>query len=342
MKTILLKFFLVVAGTLSAIAILECAVSISGIAPRYFTLSKGRFKLSDNAKIGYEPIPDVEYTGDSLDFYQYRGKSNTLGFRGPYYSSPKTRDTKRIIVIGDSVTEGIGIDDYKNVYTNILEDRMKNIYPATQVFNFGVSGYNTQQEVETLKKRGLKLSPDLVIVGYSLNDTDSPYFWLLNPLLEQENKSSEKPLSRKNNPLLKWSSVYRLLYATYLQDEHKNRPTHFEQYDTGNTVSEYMHELKKLSEKHKFNVLIVVFPRFDKADFKDYPYSFFVQHAEISQIAKSANLPILDLLEPYRACARKSEESMTRDPLHPSEAGHLCAGEAIAEYIQKHSVLAES
>jgi hypothetical protein len=41
---------------------------------------------------------------------------------------------------------------------------------GAEVLNFGVSGYETEQEVEFFKTGGLKYRPDVVIVGYSIND----------------------------------------------------------------------------------------------------------------------------------------------------------------------------
>jgi hypothetical protein len=39
-----------------------------------------------------------------------------------------------------------------------------------QVLNMGVGGYQTLQEVELLRSRGLKYDPDYVLIGFCIND----------------------------------------------------------------------------------------------------------------------------------------------------------------------------
>ena len=95
---------LLVAATLFSLLFAEIAVRALGLAPSIVPIAKGRFRLSPNLKIGYEPIPNLEYDGDSLRFFQYRGTSNELGYRGPIYSEVKSPDTYRIVVLGDSVS----------------------------------------------------------------------------------------------------------------------------------------------------------------------------------------------------------------------------------------------
>jgi lysophospholipase L1-like esterase len=97
---------------------------------------------------------------------------NSLGFRDTReYALEKTPGVFRIIVLGDSVTFGHG-STYEHSYPRLLEDRLKAWRPAVdwQVWNLGVPGYNTAQELARLLRDGPRFQPDLVVVGFVQND----------------------------------------------------------------------------------------------------------------------------------------------------------------------------
>jgi hypothetical protein len=102
---------------------------------------------------------------------------NSLGFRDTRdYSLDKGPQTFRILVLGDSVTFGHG-SVYEHTYPYLLEQRLKVWRPEVdwQVWNLGVPGYNTSQELTTLTRFGASYRPDLVIVGFYDNDIlDNP------------------------------------------------------------------------------------------------------------------------------------------------------------------------
>lgn len=97
---------------------------------------------------------------------------NALGFRDTRdYALTKPPGTFRILVLGDSVTFGHGaLAD--TTYPYLLERRLKQWRPDVdwQVWNLGVPGYNTTQELKYLERVGESYRPDLVIVGFYEND----------------------------------------------------------------------------------------------------------------------------------------------------------------------------
>ena len=99
-------------------------------------------------------------------------RTNSLGFRDTReYSLAKPPGTFRIIVLGDSVTFGHGAL-YETSYPYLLEQRLREWRPDVkwEVWNLGVPGYNTAQELAYLNEIGERYAPDLVIVGFFLND----------------------------------------------------------------------------------------------------------------------------------------------------------------------------
>lgn len=97
---------------------------------------------------------------------------NSLGFRDSReYALQKAPGTFRILVLGDSVTFGHGTLS-ETTYPFLLEQRLNAWRPDVtwEVWNLGVPGYNTAQELAYLTEVGPRFDPDLVIVGFYVND----------------------------------------------------------------------------------------------------------------------------------------------------------------------------
>lgn len=84
---------------------------------------------------------------------------------------PKPPGTFRVLCLGDSFTYGIEMPE-ERVYTHLLEQALRERSPgrAIEVWNAGVNGYNSCQEAAWLESYGWPLEPDLVTVGFVMND----------------------------------------------------------------------------------------------------------------------------------------------------------------------------
>lgn len=186
---------LVAASIAVGLAMAELVVRYFGLAPEIAVIQKGRFRLSANPKIGYEPAP-LDYQGDELRFFDYRGKSNLLGYRDVDHETQKPRGRYRLVLIGDSIGAGYTVDRYEDTFPSILEQTLRSKGMDAELINLSVAGYNTQQEVETLKDRGLAYEPDLVLLQFCLNDRRRDDGFILAALLEQQLKQAQMPRAR--------------------------------------------------------------------------------------------------------------------------------------------------
>jgi len=94
---------------------------------------------------------------------------NTYGLRNPAIKLNKEEGIKRILVLGDSFTEGWGVDE-EETFSRILERKLNKDTPKFEVINGGIVGYSPLIEYLFLKKEGLKFKPDLIILNF--NNTD--------------------------------------------------------------------------------------------------------------------------------------------------------------------------
>jgi hypothetical protein len=154
---------------------------------------------------------------------------NSLGFRDSRdYALLKGPTTFRILVLGDSVTFGHGSVS-EHTYPFLLEQRLKSWRPDVdwQVWNLGVPGYNTSQELAHLLQVGPAYMPDLVIIGFFENDLVDN-FEVSADVRHNSAGSVLKSLVRRHLYSLE---LYRRLYLTLLwkierDDAYRKRLTH--------------------------------------------------------------------------------------------------------------------
>lgn len=95
---------------------------------------------------------------------------NSIGLRDREYGE-KGPDTFRILMLGDSFTEGDGVES-NETFSKVLEARLNSEQRPLhyEVVNAGVGSYSPLLEYVYLKREGLLLKPDLVILNLDLSD----------------------------------------------------------------------------------------------------------------------------------------------------------------------------
>jgi lysophospholipase L1-like esterase len=115
---------------------------------------------------GYQPR--ANYDGETK--YGVRLKINSRNLRSPEIAVPKPAGTKRVLVIGDSVTFGWGVDESETFSRKLESSLRRQLACPLEVVNAGVSGYGTIEEADYFLHEGLELQPDVVVVYYVEND----------------------------------------------------------------------------------------------------------------------------------------------------------------------------
>ncbi len=165
----ILKYIVLIAfGVLLGIGVLELGVRlVLGAKPETYLREFSQY----HALLGWEKKPgQTGYfrRGDAQIFEQI----NSHGQRDREYSVVKPGNTYRILVIGDSFTEGYDVNS-ADVFTEILEVELnrRNRSQTFEVINAGTGGYSTDQEFLYFTSEGAQFQPDLVILMmYPAND----------------------------------------------------------------------------------------------------------------------------------------------------------------------------
>lgn len=124
--------------------------------------------------------------------YMHEFTTNTEGFRSTKdYLVMKPFDVYRVVVLGDSMTMGLGVGDDETF--SIVLERLLARKRQVEVINMGVAGFGTAEELIELREVGLKYAPDIIILAYfqndPYNDTVSKLFRMGNDRLVRDEKS---------------------------------------------------------------------------------------------------------------------------------------------------------
>jgi lysophospholipase L1-like esterase len=281
---------------------------------------------------------------------------NERGFRGPVVPYPRTAGTRRILYLGDSVTFGYRIARWEDTYPY----RIASILGArdsipTETVNLAVEGYSQWQEHLLLEQEGYRYRPDLVVVGFVLNDVTEMFHLARfggsdeGFQLRHSNASAFDRLVAKSalcyeiqNLILEVKARRRLgadVRLGALQQEMIEVETLMEHPDQPNVKTAWDYALADLQrivtgcEAHGIPVLVAVFPF--TVQLSD-PERLSAPQRVIASYAAARRIPLVDLLPPlveYSRRAHVAPDSLFLDHDHLSAAGHRATAELLANTI---------
>jgi hypothetical protein len=191
------------ANLLLALSAAGLVLALLSWAVSFFT-SPGPPLLTENEKI-YRPseIPGLPHEHIPGGRGQIVGKDteiNSLGFRGPEFSPVKALGTLRVVVLGDSVVFGQGVEEPDTLPAQLSRRLQESLPQPVEVINAGFRGYNLIHYRILLEQRLLSLQPEvLVLVLTEINDLELKPFQFQPPRatrLSPESFWMRFPLSR--------------------------------------------------------------------------------------------------------------------------------------------------
>jgi lysophospholipase L1-like esterase len=283
-------------------------------------------RRSDVPGLVYELAPGARgsYAGMPIEI-------NALGMRGPETTREKPRETFRIAALGDSLTFGYGVRAEESwpaaLERALAEDPALLDGRRPEVLNMGVSGYGTRDEALVLEHKALALDPDLVIVGYFLNDPQT------------------EPLQN----LVRWFrepdwwerlQLWRLYdWKRFVHDKEKYghgdgyRYLHAVDGPCWSSVPEAFDDMRRAASAHGVPILVVTLPAF--APFPDWPhYRWSDLHAQVLAAAAERGFATLDPVPAFVADGRAPRD-LGVDSEHPNAAGHEILARAIVTEIRR-------
>ena len=157
-------------GVLSA-TLLVCSLLVAAVSGELLLRLLGYHgapvSLVSNIYLVDDPILDWRYLPNKeIWMGRVRYAYNSSGFRDVEHAAARTSDSKRIVVLGDSVTEGYGVR-WEAVFASRIQAGLGDAY---EVVNLGMAGLNTPQEIHLLQDIGVAYKPSLIVLNFILND----------------------------------------------------------------------------------------------------------------------------------------------------------------------------
>ena len=336
-------------ATLLALLAGETIVRVLGRAPGIKPIELGSYdciyKRSTNPILGFELKANCR--SDDPDFIQTYERTNSHGQRDAERTLGKPDGVRRVLLLGDSVVEGYGLRESETI-SRQLEDLYAD--GSTEVLNFGVSAYCTRAEVELLEIKGLRFDPDVVVLVFVENDFDN-FNREAFPLAGTIDRSAlVKALFRKSH-LFRLASIRLNLFGFGAEAD----PVRWNQDAIGdNNVAEGLCRFRELADRHGFQPLLAIWPRF--LDDRIADVCFMPQGSEqgphfakdrkmgtqlvVEHLAAMHEIPSVRLSEFFRRHRAESAGAVnprlrysSGDELHPSPEGSRVAAEALKRIL---------
>jgi lysophospholipase L1-like esterase len=291
--------------------------------------------------------------------YRFIAHHNSLGLRGAELPARKPAGRMRVLVLGDSMTYGLGVEDDET-----FSARLEHLDPRLEVLNAGVPGYSTAEELLLLQELGPRLQPDLVLLMFLPNDIPDGLRNTFSRVRVEDglprfeppaDPSIEHPALRAKqvrHPVLSHSYLYRFIsdrlkILRYMMDEllslpiddhTRLSPSELEQAWTQERALVRGVARETAAQGAKLLLVVIPEPAQVEPEVKVVgldPSDFLCQE-RLREIAQAEGIELLDLLpgliEAHRSSGRPLHYRYDR---HWNAAGHLATAELIARELPR-------
>ncbi len=138
--------------------------------------------------------------------YRVALKINSSGLRGPEIPLAKPPGVKRVLLLGDSFTEGYTVEEPLTVRARLEKELSSALSIPVQVINGGTAGWGTDQEILFYEKSGRAYAPDVVVLLFYYNDIYRDGDLRIQPWFDLDETGS---LVLNNSPVKPHEEFYR-------------------------------------------------------------------------------------------------------------------------------------
>ena len=250
------------------------------------------YMMLENNSLEYSLRPGVSRENkipDTENVWRYRINSN--GFRDDEFSTKGA--LQRVLFIGDSYTFGWGVDQ-----ADILSDLVESELAAepylmnVSAYNLGVPGYNTVQEAALLEEAMPRYQPDLVVLGFVMNDAKPQHTVPRHPAFHYEYATSwllAETLTQLNRHFFDGKPTFN----SGVVDPKAKLTMDFESRSWIETHLAFS-RIAALCRKENVPLILVIHPAYAQHLDSRYPYT--PVHKEVARWAEQENITYLDML----------------------------------------------
>ena len=199
-----IKYILVITFISIIVFLIAAEILLAIINPQPYQYPT--LKFSEKYKKIYHPNVIIkDHNPPETRYYS----TNELGFRKSSCTLSKENEKPNIVLLGDSFTFGIGVNDGFE-FASIMADKLKQDY---NVINFGVGGWGLTQEIRVFYEIAQFFEPEIAIIFFCNNDPDDN---LLDAVTEIKNGQFEF-IDANNSSSGLLSKISKLLSKSIIQ-----------------------------------------------------------------------------------------------------------------------------
>ncbi len=341
------KFVLV---ALVAIApILWAELALRAFVPTRETTTK-LFERDDELGWRLRPGANDTWGGVAVDI-------NEKGYRGPVIPYERATGRKRVLYLGDSVTFGYRIARWQDTFP-VLADSLAGAGDSVEVetINLSVEGYSQWQEAIVMAKEGARYRPDLVVLGFVLNDVTEMFHLVRFGGAEEGFQMRHTASSWLARLLQKSAIVYEVQNVTReikakrrlgedvrlgaIKQQALDVETLMRRPDQANVKTAWdfaLADLKKIADQCDALHIPFVVVAFPFAVQLSDPSGLAAPQRVLANYTSARNIEMIDMLPPLAAAARAdTTASLFLDEDHLSDAGHRVVAGFLAPVIRNH------
>lgn len=272
---------------------------------------------------------------------------NSAGLRNP--EIPKNKTKIRILMLGDSFTEGRGVN-YSDTVSKKLNDYLGDRY---EVINAGVSSYSPTPEYLYLVNRGMKLEPDIVILNYDVSDIqDDAVFY---PDYAKYDRNGElASLGERTPPQALFRNTFIIIDTLFFEE---GNPEFDREFHTRldncsgfekewNASYKYLAKIKQYLDERNVSFYVTIYPYGHQVAANQWVEGRKMKHFDSDKVypfaiadcfqnhAYGENFTVLNLLSDFREAAKDKKLYYDID-FHMTPAGYDLMARGIYERLVK-------
>lgn len=279
-------------------------------------------------------------------------ETNSLGLRGGELNLTLAPAEFRVACIGDSCTFGKGVleeQTWPRQLEHLLEQELGRDHRVV-VANLGVNGYSGATYRRIFADLGDQVRPNLVVVGYNLNDFPNAIRAVDEKVFQQ--RGLRKLLSRDLRDKLGRMALYRWLRQNYYHFKRRDDWAQAEELaskaadqDLDSEVwreqEEHLRAIRDQAAGYGAKTAVFLFPYESQVYLDSYDDTPI---RRLEEIGHRLEIPVVDLAELFRERARSADPPrelfLRGDRYHPNPEGYHLVAQQVLDVLRERRWLA--
>ncbi len=266
-------------------------------------------------------------------------RTDSIGFRGPQREAEGAPGTRRVLVTGDSIAMGSGVEElaaFPMVTERWLREHASP--PDWEVVNTALAGMNLRGALDRLEQGIAAYGGDLYVYPFVPNDIEGKHYERFPAERTALDLVKEGGWAARSDSALirvvawEWLDLWDRIHA--LNAAHYTREIHFNYFENPPAWAELalgLDRLAQLGRTHDRCVVVLIQTRLVALDPDEHP--FLAIYDKAAAAARLRGFHVVETRDVFLGRDPAEIRYSQLDP-HPNDTGHRLLGEALGEGIR--------